>query len=106
MQFGFREKHSTLHALIGVTETIKERVYKSMHRCVVFIGLQKALDTVNHSILINKLKHYGTRGVELDWFSSHLSNRKQYVSINGATSDYLDITCGVPQRSVLGPLLF
>ena len=106
LQFGYREQHSTLHALIGMTETIKETIEKSMFGCFVFIDLQKAFDTVNHSILINKLEHYGIKGIGLDWFSSYLSNCKQYVSVNGATSDYLDITCGVPQRSVLGPLLF
>ena len=67
----------------------------------LLIYSQKAFDTVNHSILINKLEHYGIRGVGLDWFSSYLSNRRQYVSINSATSNYLDITCG----SLLGPLL-
>ena len=89
-----------------MTGTIKETIDKSTFGCGVFIDLQRAFDTVNHSILINKLKHYGIRGAGLDWFSSYLSNRKQYVSVNGATSDYLDITCGVPQGSVLGPLPF
>ena len=68
--------------------------------------LISAFDTVIHSVLINKLEHYGIREVGLDWFLSYFSNRKQYVSVNGATSDYLDITCGVPQGAVLGPLLF
>ena len=67
---------------------------------------QKAFDTVNHSILLKKLKHYGIRGVALDGFCSYLSNRKQYVSVNGHISETLQIRCGVPQRSVLGPHLF
>ena len=63
LQFGFREKHSTLHAIIGMTETIKEAIDNGMFGCGVFIDLQKAFDTVNLSILLKKLEHYGTKGV-------------------------------------------
>ena len=73
---------------------------------VYIVDLQKTFDTVNHSVLINKLEHYGIRGDGLDCFSSYSSNRKQDVSVNGAASDYQDIICGVPQGSVFGPLLF
>ena len=70
------------------------------------MDLQKAFDTVDHQILLAKLNHYGIRGVSNDWFKSYLSNRSQYVSINGYDSSLPAITCGVSQGSVLGPLLF
>ncbi len=71
---------------------------------MVMLDLQKAFDTVNHSILCKKLKIMGIESIK--WFESYLTNRKQKVGINGTESDFLDINCGVPQGSILGPLLF
>ena len=72
----------------------------------IFIDLQKAFDTVGHKILLSKLEHYGIRGTANDWFKSYLTNRRQYVSINGFNSMEEIMRFGVPQGSVLGPLLF
>ena len=83
LQFGFRAKHSTNHALIDITENVKSALDNKIHACGIFVDLQKAFDTVNHKILLDKLSHYGIRGIANDWFSSYLSNRTQYVSILG-----------------------
>ena len=105
-QFGFRKNNSTTYALIQITERIKGSIDNGKFGCGLFIDLRKAFDTVNHEILLLKLEHYGIRGILLDWFKSYLSNRKQYAYINGISSSFKDISCGVPQGSVLGPLLF
>ena len=106
LQFGFRQQYSTSHALINITENIREALDDGNIGCGVFVDLQKAFDTVDHQILLEKLNHYGIHGVSNDWFKSYLSNRNQYVSINGYESGLAAINCGVPQGSVLGPLLF
>ena len=105
-QYGFRKKHSTNHALISITEKIRNSLDKNLYAVGVFVDFQKAFDTVNHNILIEKLDHYGIRGCINQWFKSYLSDRKQYVSIDGFNSKEAIIEHGVPQGSVLGPLLF
>ena len=105
-QFGFRLKHSTSHALISITEMIRGAIDSGSFACGVFIDLQKAFDTVDHKILIKKLYYYGIRGIANNWFSSYIENRSQFVSINGFESSKKFIKYGVPQGSVLGPLLF
>ena len=105
-QYGFRRKHSTLHALINATENVYQSVDNKQFTLGVFIDFSKAFDTVNHTILLKKLEIYGIRGNVLELFTSYLTNRKQYVNYGGLDSTLLNITCGVPQGSVLGPLLF
>ena len=105
-QFGFRKGNSTINALMQITEKIKESIDKGKYGCGIFIDLRKAFDTVNHNILLMKLEHYGIRESALLWFAAYLNKRKQFVSINGENSELRELSCGVPQGSVLGPLLF
>ena len=105
-QFGFQKKISTAHAVISLIENIEKAIDNKMFVCGVFVDLQKAFDTVDHNILLHKLSHYGIRDIANCWFSSYLSNRKQFVTINGFDSEIQSFQYGVPQGSVLGPLLF
>ena len=105
-QFGFRHKNSTIHSLICLTENIRNAIEKGNLACGIFIDLQKAFDTVDHEILLNKLYNYGFRGVCNDWLRSYLTGRLQFVQIAGECSSHKKVIHGVPQGSVLGPLLF
>ena len=105
-QFGFRSKHCTIHALLLLTDKIQKAIDKGTYSCDIFLDLCKAFDTVNHNILLTKLEYYGIRGVAHAWFTSYLSDRKQFVPLHGTNSEYQTLTCGVPQGSVLGLLLF
>lgn len=105
-QFGFRENHSTILAIIEITDNIKEELDKGNSVIGTYLDLSKAFDTVNHSILLNKLHHYGVRGIVHKWFESYLTGRKQLTFVNDTYSDLKTIETGVPQGSVLGPLLF
>ena len=92
-------------ALLELVEELIKTIDDKKITIGVFIDLKKAFDTIDHNILLQKLEHYGIRGMVNDWLKSYLSNRKQYVKINGVESDCCNVVCGVPQCSILGPKL-
>ena len=106
LQFGFRQKYSTVHALISLTENIRKNLDEGNIGCGIFVDLQKAFDTVEHDILLSKLEHYSTCGHANDLFKSYLSHRKQHFSINGYNSNLVAVKFGALEGSALGPLLF
>ena len=105
-QFGFREKHSTSHAILNFLDNVARATDNHLHTIGILLDFSKAFDTINHEILLRKLHHYGIRGVALKWFESYLYNRQQFVCINNFNSSTKSLACGVPQGSILGPLLF
>ena len=105
-QFGFRSHYSTEYAVLSIIDRVQLAIESHDYSCGIFLDFSKAFDTVNHQILLTKLDYYGIRGVVKDWFTSYLSNRTQFVSLGAINSKTQKVSCGVPQGSVLGPLLF
>ena len=105
-QFGFRRGRSTSLALTQFTDEILANMDNGLLNGVIFLDLKKAFDTVDHTILIHKLKVLGVSGVSLAWFQSYLTSRSQRTVIGQATSSIRRVSIGVPQGSILGPLLF
>ena len=105
-QFGFQWEKSTEHAVLDLYTNILQAIESKEKSSCIFLNFPKTFDTVNHEILLGKLEHYGIKGLPLIWFKSYLSNSKQAVKIGQCVSSFKTITCGVPQESVLGPLLF
>ena len=105
-QSEFRQSYSTNSSLIHLTDYIKLQSDKGNLTGMVLLDLQKAFDTVDHCILSNMLQALGFDTCSREWFRSYLTNRKQLVDIAGTLSPFQNVTCGVPQGSILGPLLF
>ena len=105
-QFGFRTSHSSYMALMAFTNETSNAMENGDHVVGIFLDFSKAFDTVDHCILFDKLHHYGIRDNALEWFRSYLTGKRQYVTYNGAASSTRFMSCGVPQGSILGPLLF
>ena len=106
-QYNFRPKHSTDQAATVLVDKISYLLNKNMKVASIFLDMSKAFDCVDHKILLQKLYNYGIRGVAYSWFKSYLTGRKQKVIYNGVLSENIcDINCGVPQGSILGPLLY
>ena len=91
LQFGFRQKYSTTHALFYPTFKIRHDIDKGKYVYGIFVDFPKAFDTVDHHILLKKLEYYGVRGISNKWFASYLSNKKHFVSINGYKSNQADV---------------
>ena len=105
-QYGFRKEHSTEFAALELIDKLMKGIDERKIPLSIFLDLSKAFGTLDHKILLSKLQHYGIHNTSLKWFHSYLTDRKQYVEYNNATSKCLPIYTGVPEGYILGPLLF
>ncbi len=105
-QFGFRKHYSTSTAVLDLVNMIQNETFDGNYVLGIFMDFRKAFDTINFDILLKKMDHYGFRGYCHNWFRSYLINRTQFTNVNGSSSDIKNVLCGIPQGTVLGPLLF
>ena len=103
---GFRKNYSTKLSLASLVNVMSKSLDEGKITLGVFIDFRKAIDTINHNILCDKLDYYGVKGLPLQWIRNYLRNRTQFVTYDGKHSYKKVVTCGVPQGSVLGPTLF
>ena len=105
-QGGFRPKHSTVDTIVQFSENLYKNINNGQSTIAVYIDLRKAFDTVNHDILLNKLSILGVKRKNFNWIQNYLKDRSQRTLVNNICSSNAEVRCGVPQGSVLGPLLF
>lgn len=105
-QYGFRKNNSTTYLMFDLFDDIYESKSKSKKPGIIFLDIKKAFDTVDHKILLDKLEYYGIKGIALMWFKNFLSDRYQCTKVDKKLSNFLKMNCGVPQGSILGPILF
>ena len=105
-QFGFRPFHSTATTLLGCRNEWYVNMDRGLYNLIVFLDLKKAFDTVNHTLLLHKLQMYGFKTKVINFMRNYLTNRTQRCHLKGLFSDQREVTCGIPQGSILGPLLF